>query len=71
MYINVNVENELLKKAMSFSKLKTKEELFDKALRLLVDTKRQEILKHQQKIRQFQGKLHWGWDDDEREPTNK
>ena len=56
---------------MSFSKLKTKEELFDNALRLLVDTKRQEILKHQQKIRQFQGKLHWGWDHDELEPTNK
>jgi Arc/MetJ family transcription regulator len=71
MRIQVNVDDNLFQKAALFSKLETQEEILDSALRLLVETKQQEILKHQQKIRQFRGKLHWGWDDDDKEQTDK
>ncbi len=71
MRIQVDVDDELFKKATIFSQLKTKEDILESALRLFVETKQQEILKHQQKIRQYRGQLHWGWDDEFEEQTNK
>ena len=65
MRIQVDVDDDLFQKAVLFSKLETNEEILESALRLLVENKQQAILEHQKKIRQFRGKLHWGWDDEE------
>ncbi|RKZ85183.1 MAG: type II toxin-antitoxin system VapB family antitoxin [Candidatus Parabeggiatoa sp. nov. 1] len=69
MRIHVNIDDELFQQAMDFSKLKTKKDIVENALRLFVETKRQKLLDHQQKIRQSRGKLHW--DDKDKEHTNK
>jgi Arc/MetJ family transcription regulator len=69
MRIHVNINDELFQQAMDFSKLKTKKDIVESALRLFVETKRQKIFEHQQKIRQSRGKLHW--DDGDKEQTDK
>ncbi len=69
MRIHVNIDDELDQQAMDFSKLETKKDIVENALRLFVETKRQKVLEHQQKIRQSRGKLQW--DDMDEEQTDK
>lgn len=59
MRLNTVVDEQLLQKAMEVSGLKTKKEVVESALRLLIQ------VKHQHKILQAQGKLHWEGDLDE------
>ncbi|KHD05848.1 hypothetical protein PN36_17850 [Candidatus Thiomargarita nelsonii] len=59
MRINVNIDDEIFKKAHEFSGLKNKKAVVEKALTFYVQ------MQAQQKIRQLRGELHWGWDDDD------
>ena len=69
MRIHVNINDDLFQQAMDFSKLETKKDIVENALRLFVETKQQKVLEHQQKIRQSRGKLQW--DDKDEEQTDK
>ena len=53
MRLNTVVDEQLLQQAMDASGLKTKKEVVESALRLLIQ------IKHQHKILQAQGKIHW------------
>jgi len=56
MRTNIVVDDELMAEALKLSNIKTKKEVVDKALKLLVQVKRQE------EIRQIRGKLYWEGD---------
>jgi Arc/MetJ family transcription regulator len=58
MRTNIEIDDELIRKAMSLSGLGTKRETVEEALRLLVR------LKSQEAIREFRGKLAWEGDLD-------
>jgi len=53
MRTNIVVDDNLMAEALKLSKIKTKKEVVDKALKLLVQVKRQEA------IRKLKGKLNW------------
>ncbi len=59
MRINVNIDDEIFKKAQEFSGVATKKAVVEKALNFYVHTQAQ------QQIRQLRGKMSWGWDDDD------
>jgi Arc/MetJ family transcription regulator len=59
MRTNIEIDDALMRKAMLATKLKTKREVVEEALRLLVRVKGQE------KIRALVGKVHWEGDLDE------
>jgi Arc/MetJ family transcription regulator len=50
---NIEIDDALMRKAMNATKLTTKREVVEEALRLLVR------LKGQEKIRALAGKVHW------------
>ena len=56
MRTNIEIDNDLIAKAMSLSGLSTKRETVEEALRFLVR------LKSQEAIRGFRGKLAWDGD---------
>jgi Arc/MetJ family transcription regulator len=56
MRTNIEIDDELIGKAMSLSGLTTKRETVEEALRLLVR------LKSQEAIRRYRGKLAWEGD---------
>jgi len=59
MRTNIVIEEELIKKALEYTGLKTKKEVVNFALRELIQRKeRKEILR-------FKGKLHWEGDLEE------
>ncbi len=53
MRTNIVVDDNLMEEALKLSNIKTKKDVVDTALKLLVQVKRQE------KIRKLKGKLHW------------
>ena len=53
MRTNIVVDDDLMAEAMRLCHIKTKKEVVDQALNLLVQVKRQD------KIRNQRGKLHW------------
>lgn len=59
MRTNIDIDDDLMTKAMSLSGHKTKRETVEAALELLVR------LKSQEAIRSARGKLHWEGDLDE------
>jgi Arc/MetJ family transcription regulator len=59
MRINVNIDDDIFKKAQEFSGVKTKRAVVAKALSFYVH------MQAQQQIRQLRGNLHWGWDEDD------
>jgi Arc/MetJ family transcription regulator len=56
MRTNIVVDDSLMEEALKLTNIKTKKGVVDKALKLLVQVKRQE------KIRKLRGKLHWEGD---------
>ena len=58
MRTNIVIDDNLMKKTLRATGLKTKREAVDLALRTLLR------LRKQAKIRQFRGKLHWSGDLD-------
>jgi Arc/MetJ family transcription regulator len=59
MRTNVVVDDELMASALQVSGLKTKKDVIEEGLRLLVQVKRQK------EIRRFRGKLKWSGNLDE------
>ena len=59
MRTNIVIDDELMRQALELSGLKTKKDVVETGLRLLVTIKRQE------RIRQARGKLKWEGDLDE------
>lgn len=53
MRTNIVIDDDLMAEALKLSNIKTKKGVIDKALKLLVQVKRQEA------IRELRGKLHW------------
>jgi len=53
MRTNIVIDDNLMEEALKLSNIKTKKDVVDTALKLLVQVKRQE------KIRKLKGKLHW------------
>ncbi len=53
MRTNIVVDDNLMEEALKLTNIKTKKDVVDTALKLLVQVKRQE------KIRKLRGKLHW------------
>ena len=53
MRTNIVIDDNLMAEALKLSKIKTKKGVVDKALKLLVQVKRQEA------IRELRGKLNW------------
>ena len=53
MRTNIVVDDNLMAEALKLSNIKTKKGVVDKALKLLVQVKKQEA------IREFRGKLNW------------
>ena len=58
MRTNIVIDDELMNEAMTLCQLKTKKTVVETALRLLVQIKKQERIKH------FRGKLKWDGDLD-------
>lgn len=58
MRTNIVIDDELMNEAMTLCQLKTKKSVVETALRLLVQIKKQERIKH------FRGKLKWDGDLD-------
>lgn len=58
MRTNIEIEDELMRKAMRLSGLTTKRETVETGLRLLV------LMKQQERIRRARGKLRWEGDLD-------
>lgn len=56
MRTNIVVDDNLMAEAIKLTNIKTKKEVVDRALKLLVQVKRQE------KIRELRGKLKWQGD---------
>ncbi len=56
MRISIDIDDELMAQAMRASRLATKRETVEEALRLLVK------LKAQQRIKRYRGKLRWEGD---------
>ncbi|MEM9339572.1 MAG: type II toxin-antitoxin system VapB family antitoxin [Bacteroidota bacterium] len=56
MRTNIVIDDELMKEAIQVSGLRTKKEVVEKALHLLVD------FSGQRKIRKYRGKLDWQGD---------
>lgn len=56
MRTNIVIDDELMAQAMSASGAKTKREVVEEALRLMVQ------IRGQAEIRKFRGKLHWEGD---------
>ena len=59
MRANITIDEDLMNQAMRLTGLKTKKEVLETGLRLLVQ------LKQQERIREARGKLHWEGDLDE------
>ena len=59
MRTNIEIDDQLMKEAKELSGLKTKKEIVEKGLELLVQ------LNKQSKIREFRGKLKWEGNLDE------
>ncbi len=59
MRTNVVVDDDLMESALKLSGLKTKKDVIEEGLKLLVVVKRQEEIKH------FRGKLKWSGNLDE------
>jgi len=59
MRTNIEIEDELIRKALSLSGLKTKRAAVEAALRMLIRVKEQE------EILKLAGKVHWQGDLDE------
>jgi Arc/MetJ family transcription regulator len=53
MRTNIDINQDLIKKASELSGLKTKKELVEKSLQLFIDVHRQK------KIQSFKGKIDW------------
>ena len=58
MRTNIVIDDELINEAMTLSRLKTKKAVVETGLRLLVQIKKQEQIKH------LRGKLKWDGDLD-------
>ncbi len=56
MRTNIVIDDELINEAMALSQIKTKKAVVETGLRLLVQIKKQERIKH------FRGKLKWDGD---------
>ncbi len=56
MRTNIVIDDELMKEAMTLSRLKTKRDVVETGLRLLVQIKKQE------RIKSLRGKLKWDGD---------
>lgn len=56
MRTNIVIDDELINEAMALSQIKTKKAVVETGLRLLVQIKKQERMKH------FRGKLKWDGD---------
>ncbi|MEN8216444.1 MAG: type II toxin-antitoxin system VapB family antitoxin [Pseudomonadota bacterium] len=65
MRINVNIDDDIFKKAHEFSGLKNKKAVVEQALTFYVH------MQAQQQIRQLRGELHWGWDDEDNNKQEK
>jgi Arc/MetJ family transcription regulator len=59
MRTNIDIDEELIGKAMTLTGLRTKKAVVDEALKLLVR------LKEQEKLKDLRGKIHWEGDLDE------
>lgn len=59
MRTNIDIDDELIGKAMVLTGLRTKKAVVDEALKLLVQ------LRAQEKLRDLRGKIHWEGDLDE------
>ena len=59
MRTNIVIDDKLMKAALRATGLKTKREVVELGLRMLVD------LKHQEAVRQYRGKLQWEGDLDD------
>jgi Arc/MetJ family transcription regulator len=59
MRTNIDIDDELIGKAMALTGLRTKKAVVDEALKLLVQ------LRAQEKLRDLRGKIHWEGDLDE------
>jgi len=59
MRTNIDIDDELMEKALKAGPYKTKKEAVNEGLKLLIDRK------NQQKIRKYRGKLKWEGDLDQ------
>ena len=53
MRTNVVIDDDLMESALKASKLKTKKSVIEEGLKLLI------LMKNQEKIKEFRGKLNW------------
>jgi Arc/MetJ family transcription regulator len=58
MRTNIDIDDELMEKAMAATGLRTKKAVVEEALKLLV------MLKGQEQLRDLRGKIHWEGDLD-------
>lgn len=65
MRTNIVIDDGLMEEALKVSHLKTKKEVVEKGLKLLVQRKKQENIKN------LRGKLHWKGDLDEMRSDEK
>jgi hypothetical protein len=59
MHIDTHIDDELFKQAMYYSQATDKTEIIQKALHIFIETKRQETLQNQQKLKSLRGQLQW------------
>lgn len=53
MRTNVVIDDDLMESALKATQMKTKKSVIEEGLRLLI------LMKNQEKIKEFRGKLHW------------